>query len=61
MFGKNILPRINIYNFSVNERPYDPTVNRTFYDPTSQNNQAIQYFGYNFVNADTGMGMQWIH
>ena len=33
MFGKNPLPRINIYNFALNERVFNPTNRNTFYDP----------------------------
>jgi hypothetical protein len=33
MFSKNILPRINIYNFAINDRCYDPTNTNTQYDP----------------------------
>lgn len=32
MFSKNSVPRINSYNFAINERAYNPTNTQTFYD-----------------------------
>lgn len=32
MFSKSVLPRINAYNFALNERPYDIKNTQTFYD-----------------------------
>lgn len=60
MFSKTTLPRINAYNFAINNRPYNPTNAQTFYDPSMLNNQNYS-FGTNSVNADTAMGMCWIH
>lgn len=60
MFSKTPLPRINAYNFSINNRPYTVTNKNTFYDPGLLNNQNAS-FGANSVNADTAMGMAWIH
>lgn len=60
MFAKTPLPRINSYNFSVNERPYDVTNKNTFYDVSMLNNPSYQ-FNAKSVNADTGLGMSWIH
>jgi hypothetical protein len=31
MFSKSALPRINAYNFALNERPYDVKNTQTFY------------------------------
>lgn len=60
MFSKSPLPRINAYNFAVNERPYNVTNKNTFYDPDMVGN--LNYtFTSNSVNADTAMGMSWIH
>lgn len=60
MFSKAALPRINTYNFAINERPYNITNNNTFYDPSMLNNQAYT-FTSSSVNADTAMGMSWLH
>jgi len=39
MFNKvNPWPRINAYNFAINERCYDVTNKHTFYDPAMINN-----------------------
>jgi hypothetical protein len=60
MFSKTPLPKINQYNFAVNDRPYNITNKNTFYDPAMLNNQNYSFSG-NSVNADTAMGMSWIH
>lgn len=60
MFSKNTQPRINIYNFAINDRPYDPTNKNTFYDPAMYNNYNYA-FKSNSVNADTALGMPYIH
>lgn len=60
MFSKSPLPRINTYNFSLNERPYDPTNTNTFYDPSIAGNFNYAYTSKS-VNADTAMGMSWLH
>ncbi len=44
MFQKCPLPRINQYNFAVNDRPYNVTNKNTFYDPQISNN-----FNYAFT------------
>ena len=54
------MPRINIYNFAVNDRPYNPTNRNTFYDPDLYNNQAYK-FANNSINQDTALGMPYIH
>jgi hypothetical protein len=60
MFGKNSLPRINSYNFAINDRCYDPNNSQTFYDPTMYNNPNY-VFGPNSINSDTALGMSYIH
>lgn len=60
MFGKNAVPRINAYNFAINDRCYDPTNTRTFYDPNMLQN-AKYVFSSTSVNADTALGMPYIH
>ena len=44
MFSKAPLPRINPYNFAVNERPYDVTNKNTFYDTS-----MYQNYNYTFT------------
>lgn len=61
MFGKNALPRINSHNFAVNDRCYNPNNTRTFYDPNMLTSGSKYVFGPNSVNADTAMGMPYIH
>lgn len=60
MFSKTPLPRINPYNFSLNERPYNIGNKNTFYDGSMLNNQNYA-FTSSSVNADTAMGMSWLH
>lgn len=60
MFSMQALPRINSYNFAINDRPYNPTNTQTFYDPSALNNSQYNWSGTS-VNADTAMGMSWIH
>ena len=60
MFSKAPLPRINAYNFALNERPYNITNKNTFYDASMLGNHNYQ-FTSNSVNADTAMGMAWLH
>lgn len=60
MFSKSSLPRLNAYNFAVNERPYTISNKNTFYDPSMLNNQHYP-FTSSSVNSDTSMGMPWIH
>lgn len=60
MFTKTVLPRINAHNFAINNRPYNPSNSQTFYDPSMLNNQNYS-FGNTSVNADTALGMPWIH
>lgn len=60
MFSKNSLPRINIYNFAINSRPYNPANQNSFYHANMYGN-----FNYAFtassVNADTALGNAWLH
>lgn len=60
MFSKNSMPRINPYNFAVNDRPYDPTNRNTFYDLAMKGNQAYSFTSRS-VNGDTALGMPYIH
>ena len=60
MFSKNSLPRINNYNFAVNDRCYDPTNTQTFYPSAGYNNPSY-IFTDTSINADTAMGMPYIH
>ena len=53
-------PRINAYNFAINNRCYDPTNSNFFYDSAMIGNRT---YGWNSqtVNADTALGMPFIH
>ena len=53
-------PRINAYNFAINERCYDITNVNTYYDPSMINNYAYKW-SQNSINVDTAMGMPFIH
>lgn len=53
-------PRINSYNFAINERCYNPANQQWFYDSSLRGN--IYYaWNTNSINHDTAMGMSWIH
>jgi hypothetical protein len=54
------LPRINAYNFAINDRCYNPNNANTFYDPAMFGNAGYQW-GSNSVNQDTALGMCHIH
>lgn len=44
MFNKvNPWPRINAYNFAINERCYDITNKQTYYESTMQNNELYKF------------------
>lgn len=43
MFGKNALPRINAYNFAINDRCYNPNNTNTFYDPKMINSATYTF------------------
>ena len=60
MFSKTPLPRINPYNFAINERQYNITNKNTFYDPEMVGNPLYVFTGSS-VNADTAMGLSWLH
>lgn len=61
MFNKvNPWPRINTYNFAINDRCYDITNQRPLYD-TNMINKTIYSWGTHSVNYDTAMGMANIH
>ena len=60
MFSKTPLPRINQFNFAINDRIYNVNNKNTFYDPALLNN--INYsFTNSSVNGDTALGSTWIH
>lgn len=40
MFGKNSMPRINSYNFAINDRCYDPNNTNTLYNGNITNNPS---------------------
>lgn len=61
MFSKTPIPRLNPFNFAVNQRPYDPTKTQTFYDPNMLGKGAGYQWTNTSVNADTALGMPWIH
>lgn len=54
------MPRINSYNFAINERCYDITNTHTFYDPAMIDNPRY-IWGADSINNDTAMGMANIH
>jgi hypothetical protein len=61
LFTTNIpQPKINAYNFTLNERLYDPSKTSTLYDPTMWHSG---YYAYNkdSVNGDTAMGQPYFH
>jgi hypothetical protein len=60
MFSKNSLPRINSHNFAVNDRVYNPTNKQTFYPMGSYNNPKFDWATQS-VNADTALGMPYLH
>lgn len=61
MFNKvNPWPRINAYNFAINDRCYDITNKKTYYESSMQNNELYK-FNQGSVNIDTALGMPWIH
>ena len=61
MFNTNIpCPKINMKNFAINGRCYNPKNTSTFWDPNMNAN-----WNYNFttssVNCDTALGMPSFH
>lgn len=61
MFSKGTpLPRINAYNFAINERCYDITNTNTLYDPSMIDNMKYVWNDTS-INYDTAMGMPNIH
>ena len=60
MFAKTPLPRINAYNFAINDRLYSVTNKNLFYDSAMLQNQNYA-FTNSSINGDTAMGMSWIH
>ena len=61
MFNKvNPFPRINAYNFAINDRCYDPSKITPLYDRLMINTPGYVWTK-DSVNVDTAMGMPWIH
>jgi hypothetical protein len=61
MFTTNIpQPRINNYNFAVNERCYDPYNTKSYKPPGSF---LIPWWQWKIgaINGDTALAMPWIH
>lgn len=54
------MPRINSYNFAINERCYDILNTHTFYDPGMINQPTYQW-SPDSINSDTALGMSNIH
>lgn len=58
VFNLNIpMPKINKTNFAINGRIYNPSNNKTYYDPNMWQNKTYQWTSSS-VNMDTAMGMQ---
>ncbi len=61
LFEKNkAKPKINEYNFAINDRCYDIMNTHTFYDPAMIDDLNYQWGGQS-VNCDTAMGYANIH
>lgn len=61
LFNTNIpLPKINMKNFAINGRIYNPKNTATFYDPNMLTNPNYTWTS-NSVNMDTAMGMTSFH
>lgn len=61
MFEKKVpTPRINAFNFAINERCYDIFNTHTFYDPAMIDDQTYQWNSQS-INSDTAMGMPNVH
>ena len=62
MFNKvNPWPRINAYNFAINERCYDVSNKQTFYDKNMYKKKKDYVWTEKSVNCDTALGMPFIH
>ena len=53
-------PRINAYNFAINNRCYNPLNNNWLYDGKMADD-ADYNWNFGSVNADCAMGMSFIH
>jgi hypothetical protein len=61
MFSSNSpMPRINAYNFAINDRCYNVYNTHTLYDPAMINDPNYLWNAQS-INADTAMGMSSIH
>ena len=54
------MPRMNAYNFAINERCYNIENTNTLYDPGMINNSQYVW-GKDSINTDTAMGYSSIH
>lgn len=54
------MPRINAYNFSINDRCYNIYNTNPLYDIAMYNNSNYKWNGHT-VNTDTAMGMANLH
>ncbi len=60
-FSRNTAnPRINPFNFAINERCYNVYNTHTFYDPGMIDNLNYSWNAYS-INSDTAMGMPNVH
>jgi hypothetical protein len=53
-------PKINSFNFAINERCYNILNTHTMYDPAMIDDKAYQW-GADSVNSDTAMGFANVH
>ncbi len=53
-------PKLNAYNFAINDRCYDILNTHTFYDP-AMINDGNYIWSSQTVNSDTAMGMANVH
>ena len=61
MFSKATpMPKINAYNFAINDRCYNPLNTHTLYDPAMIDDKAYVWDDQS-INYDTAMGMANVH
>lgn len=61
MFNTNIpTPKINMKNFAINGRCYNPKNTNTFWDPNMSGNPTYSFTAQS-VNTDTALGMSSFH
>lgn len=62
MFNKvNPWPRINAYNFAINERCYDITKQTAMYADPARTQKTTYLWDTNTINVDTALGMPSVH